>query len=85
MYNLGSPTSATGTIADNDDPPVVYVEATDATGAEQAGDTIMFTVTRTVNPYKDIVVVLKWSGQAPIGVDYMVSGPGGRSRRTGSS
>ncbi len=34
-YVLGSPTSATGTIADNDDPPVVFVEAIDDTGGEQ--------------------------------------------------
>ena len=44
-YAPGATASATGTIADND--VAISVAATDATGAEQAANTIVFTVTRT--------------------------------------
>ncbi len=30
-----------------------------------------------MNPYRDIVVVLQWSGQATFGTDYTVSATGG--------
>ena len=40
-YTVGTPASATGTIADNDT-PVVGVVASDAVGAEQAQNTIVF-------------------------------------------
>src|SRR5204862_3956404 len=48
-YTVGSPNSATITIADNDQPPpptTVTVVATDA-NASESGDTGMFTISRT--------------------------------------
>ena len=44
-YAPGATASATGTVADND--VALSVAATDATGAEQAANAIVFTVTRT--------------------------------------
>jgi hypothetical protein len=44
-YTIGSPSSATVTIAD--DEPGVTIEATDASASEAGGDTGTFTVTRT--------------------------------------
>jgi len=62
-YSVGVPSSANGTIADNDAPSVVTVTATDASGAEDASDPITFTLTRT-NTFKQIVVNLTWGGTA---------------------
>ena len=54
------------------------VTATTATGSEQGQSPIVFTVTRTVNPYGPMAVTLAWSGQATLGTDYDVTaGPGG--------
>jgi hypothetical protein len=44
-YIVGSPSSATVTIADNDSAPVATIVATDATASETAGDTGTFTIT----------------------------------------
>ena len=44
-----TPSSASGTIADNDAAPTVSVAATDANGSEQGPDPIVFTVTRSAN------------------------------------
>ena len=62
-YTVGASTFATGTIADNDT-PMITVAATDASGAEQAQDPIVFKVTRTVNTTVSTVVNLTWSGAA---------------------
>jgi hypothetical protein len=76
-YTLGSPSSATGSILDNDTPATVTVAATDASGAEAASDQVVFTVTRTVNTATQIVVNLAWSGTAGLTTDYTVSATGG--------
>jgi hypothetical protein len=57
-YTVGSPASATGSIADNDAAPVVAVTAADASGAEQASDPISFTVSRTATLNGSIAVGL---------------------------
>ena len=71
-YTLGTPTFATGTIADNDT-PVIAVAATDASGAEQAQDPIVFTVTRTANTTVSTVVNLTWGGTATPLSDYTLT------------
>ena len=76
-YALGSPTSATGSIADNDASSTVSIAATDASGAEQGANPIVFTVTRSANIVKQVVVNLAWSGTATFGTDYTVSVIGG--------
>src|SRR5262249_53353217 len=69
-YTVGTPASASGSIADNDGTPSVSVAATDSTGGEQNQDPITFTVTRTVNPNTQIAVNLTWSGTATLVTDY---------------
>jgi hypothetical protein len=76
-YTVGSPSSATGSITDNDVDPVVSVAATDASGAEQSSDTITFTITRSANLGTSIAVNLTWTGTATFGTDYSVSVSGG--------
>src|SRR4029078_5970701 len=63
-------------IADNDTVPSVFVSVADSSGAEQGSDPIEFTVTRS-NAFRQIDVVLTWSGAATFGVDYTVSATGG--------
>jgi hypothetical protein len=70
-YTLGAPTLATGTITDNDT-PVITVAATDAAGAEQASNTIVFTVTRSGNTTVSTAVTLAWNGSATLTADYTV-------------
>jgi len=72
-YNVGSPSAASGTITDNDT-PVVSVVATDAAGAEQASDPIVFTLTRGGSSSTSITVNLVWSGTAVLTTDYTVNG-----------
>ena len=74
--SVGTPSSASGTIADNDT-PVINVAATDASGAEQSQNTITFTVTRTVNTTVTTVVNLGWGGTATLTGDYTLSASGG--------
>jgi hypothetical protein len=74
-YTVGTP-SASGTITDNDTPPTVTVAATDASGAEQGSDPILFTVSRTVNTFGTNAVTLAWSGAAVLGTDYTVTATG---------
>ena len=76
-YTAGLPNEADGTITDNDGTPSVAVVATDASGAEQGSDPIVFTVTRTVNLFRQIVVTLAWSGTATLTTDYTVTVVGG--------
>jgi len=75
-YTLGSPTSATGSIADDDTPPAVSVATSDASGAEQGSDAIVFTISRA-SSFKQVVVNLTWGGTATFGSDYAVSVSGG--------
>ncbi len=71
-YTPGAPASATGSIADNDT-PVVVVAATDASGAEQGQDPIVFTVTRTVNTTVSSAITLTWGGTATLTADYTLT------------
>jgi hypothetical protein len=72
-YTVGTPSSATGTIADNDVAPTISVNATDASGAEAGPDTITFTLTRGASTVGSIVVNLTWTGTATYGTDYTVT------------
>jgi Ca2+-binding RTX toxin-like protein len=74
-YTVGTP-SASATITDNDT-PLVSIAATDAAGAEQASNTIVFTLTRGGNSSTSITVNLGWSGTAVLTTDYAVSATGG--------
>ena len=76
-YTVGSPASASGTIADDDAAPTVSVAATDPNGSEQGPHTIVFTVTRALNTNGTIVVNLTWGGTATFGTDYTVAVTGG--------
>jgi hypothetical protein len=77
-YVLGSPSSASGSIADNDTvaPPAVSVTSTDATGSETPTDVITFNVTRTGSTATTLAANLTWGGTASSG-DYTVSVAGG--------
>ena len=84
--NLSSPTNATlavaigtVTIANDDGPagPVVTVAATDAAGAEQASDPIVFSLTRSGSTSSALAVAVAWSGSATLGGDYTVTVTGG--------
>ena len=65
-YVLGSPSSASGSIADNDTvaPPTVSVTSTDASGSETAPDVITFNVTRTGSTASPLAVNLTFGGTA---------------------
>jgi hypothetical protein len=76
-YTVGSPNSASGTIADDDFAPVVSVSATDASGAEAGADAIVFVITRSVALSTAITVNLSWTGSATMTADYTVSATGG--------
>ncbi|MFL6035274.1 MAG: Calx-beta domain-containing protein, partial [Gaiellaceae bacterium] len=82
-YKLSSPTSASATIVDNDAAPSISVAASDASGAEQGSDPIVFTVTRNGNPNTQIVVNLTWGGTAIFGTDYTVTVSGGQLSANG--
>ena len=71
-YSIGTPKTATGSIVDND-VSIVSVDATDANGAEQGQDPIVFTVTRSAITTAQIVVALTWGGTAKYGTDYLVT------------
>jgi hypothetical protein len=76
-YALGANTSAVGTIADDDALAVVTVVASDGSAAEELRDPMVFTVSRTVNTAKPVVINLSWSGSAGYGSDYTVTATGG--------
>jgi hypothetical protein len=82
-YVSGATTSATGSIADNDAPAVILLAGTDVQGAEQGSDVIVFTLNRTVNPYKQLVVNLVWNSTATFGTDYTVTVTGGTLSQNG--
>jgi hypothetical protein len=71
-YTIGSPGSATVTIADNDSPPpppTVTVTVTDA-NASESGDTGTFTVSRSGSTASSLTVFYSMSGSAQNGSDY---------------
>jgi hypothetical protein len=76
-YTVGSLNVASGTIADNDGPPVVSVSVSDANGSEPGADTIVFVVARTANTASSINVDLTWTGTATLTNDYTVNAIGG--------
>jgi hypothetical protein len=71
-YTVGSPSSATVTIADNDQaqPPTVTVAATDANAAEAGLDRGTFTVSRTGDTSSALTVNYTIAGTAINGTDY---------------
>jgi hypothetical protein len=69
-YNIGTPSSATVTIVD-DDPPLITITATDETAVEGSSDTGIFTVTRVGNLAMNLVVNYTLSGTASNGADYV--------------
>ena len=68
-YTLGSPNSATVTIADNET-PLVSITATDSVASEPGSDTGQFTVSRLGSTANRITVNLTRSGTATNGTDY---------------
>jgi hypothetical protein len=72
-YTAGSPSSAAGTIADNDVAPTVSVATTDGSGSETPGDPITFTLTRSGNTAGTTAANLTWSGTATLTTDYTVA------------
>jgi hypothetical protein len=76
-YTVGSPSSATVTIADNDTAPpplpTVTVAATDASAAEPS-NTGVFTITRTGSTASSLTVHYAVSGTASSGGDYAALG-----------
>ncbi len=69
-YNVGSPSQATVTIADNDE-ATVTISATDPNAVEDdAGDTITFNVSRGAETGGDLAVNYTVSGTATNGTDY---------------
>src|SRR5205814_1531203 len=68
-YTVGSPSSATVTIADND-VPTVSVTATDAAASETGPDAGTFTFTRSGPTTSALVVLYSIGGTATNGTDY---------------
>jgi hypothetical protein len=81
-YTVGSPSSAIGTITDNE-PPSVSVTPTDAAGAEQGSGPIVFTVTRTGSTTGTLAVTLTWTGTAALTTDYAIAAAGGTLSNNG--
>src|SRR2546421_685049 len=77
-YNVGSPSSATVVIADNDQPPpekpTVTVVASDANASEQGPDTGAFTISRAGDTSGDLTVNYTMGGTAQNGTDYEQAG-----------
>ena len=69
-YALGSPSSATVTIADNDTLPTVTISATDPNASETGPDTGTFTVSRTGSTSAALTVNYTVGGTASSGSDY---------------
>jgi hypothetical protein len=72
----GNVSTGTQTVTVTGITAVVAVAATDATGAEQGLDPIVFTVTRSANTTTQVVVNLTWGGTAA-STDYNVTVVGG--------
>jgi uncharacterized protein (TIGR03437 family) len=69
-YIIGSPNTATVTVADNDTLPTVSMTATDATASEPGTDTGTITVTRSGNTSAALTVNYSIGGTAVNGTDY---------------
>jgi hypothetical protein len=86
-YAVGSPASASGTIAGlaaAPTVPAVSVTATDGAGAEQGRDPVVFALSRDSSVGVVTVAVL-WGGSASFGVDYTLSVSGGTLSADGST
>ncbi len=73
LYIIGSPSSGTVTIADNDSGgglPTVTVSTTDANASETAGDTGTIKIIRTGSTASSLTVYFSISGTATNGSDY---------------
>ena len=68
-YDVGTESTATVTIADND-PPAVTIDATDPDAAEVGGDSGTFTVSRTGPTTSSLTVSYTITGSATNGTDY---------------
>ncbi|HSL25388.1 MAG TPA: Calx-beta domain-containing protein [Acidimicrobiia bacterium] len=68
-YNVGTPSSATVNIADND-PPVVSIAATDSSASETGPNPGTFTVSRTGSTTNALTVNYTIGGTASNGSDY---------------
>lgn len=68
-YDLGTESTATVTIADND-PPAVTIDATDPDATEVGGDSGTFTVSRTGPTTSSLTVSYTITGAATNGTDY---------------
>lgn len=71
-YDIGTPASATVTIADDDVMPVVTITATDADASEAGSNAGQFTVARTGSTSSALTVSYAISGTATNGTDYSV-------------
>ncbi len=69
-YSVGSPSSATVSIADDDSGGTVTIAATDPNAAESPLDTGTFTVTRSAASTSSLVVSYAVTGTATAGSDY---------------
>ncbi|MGH3049730.1 MAG: beta strand repeat-containing protein [Gaiellaceae bacterium] len=69
--------TGTATIVNDDIAPTVTIAATDASGAEQGSDPIVFTVSRSGDTSGTLTIGLGWSGSATLGADYAVTASGG--------
>ncbi len=74
LYSLGSPSTATVTITDNEIAPVVTVLAQDSSGSEPGTDTARFRFTRTGSTALTLTVSYSIAGTATNGVDYTTVG-----------
>jgi len=82
---LGSPTSASATIADNDPVPTsVTLTASDAGATEAAGNAGAYTLTRSTST-GSLTVALAWSGNATLGSDYTLTATGGTVAANGTT
>ena len=70
LYSLGTPSTATVTINDNEIAPIVSVQAFDSTASEPGTDTGTFRITRTGSTTQPLTVSYAISGTATSGVDY---------------
>ena len=86
-YAVGSPGSATASIADNDVAalPTLTATATDANGSETAPNTITFVLTRATATGTAFMANLQWAGTAGYGTDYTVSASAGTLAANGST
>jgi hypothetical protein len=81
----GNTTVRTQTVTVSTATPTVSVAATDAAGAEQPGDPLVFTLTTSAPLPSQIVVNISWSGTAAYGTDYTVTVTGGTLGANGTT